>query len=471
MSLKNKYKNRFPKESSILDEITELVGKRLSVSRSVCESHGRDESYHKAVSPDAVVFVESTKEVSEIIKICSKYQTPVIPFGTGTSLEGHVAALEGGICIDLSKMNKILEVNEEDLDCTVQAGVTRLQLNNYLRDTGLFFPIDPGADASLGGMTATRASGTCAVKYGTMRDLVLKTKVVLPDGRIIDTGTRSRKSSAGYDITRLMVGSEGTLGVITEVSLKLFGIPESITSAICFFPNIENAVNTVISLIQSGSPLARIEFLDELAMASFNSWAKTDFPESPALFFEFHGSNSYTEEQAKFAGDISKEFGGSSFKWASNHEERNKIWRARHDLLYAVMAKWPGTKCLTTDVCVPISKLAECIDKTKTDILSNSDIPAPFVGHVGDGNFHVTLMIDPDNNQQISEANILHDRLVARALAMGGTCTGEHGIGHGKIDFLNMELGETVSVMRSIKKSIDPHNIMNPSKVVNIEGS
>ncbi len=470
MSLvENNLKNRFPKNSNILIEIRTIVGDRLTTSKAICEQHGQDESYHKSVSPDAVVFVINTDEVSKIMKICQKYKTPIIPFGTGTSLEGHVAALNGGISLDLSRMNNILKVSNEDLDCTVQPGVTRNQLNNYLRDSGLFFPIDPGADASLGGMTATRASGTTAVKYGTMRDLVLSLKVVLPDGRVINTGTRSRKSSAGYDLTRLYVGSEGTLGIITEVTLKLFGIPESITSAICSFQTINDAVNTVINLIQIGSPLARVELLDDLSMRSFNSWAKTDYKESPALFFEFHGSTNYTKEQAEFAGEICKENNGSNFLWAANHEERNKIWKARHDLFYALMAQWPGTKIMTTDVCVPISELADCINQTKNDILANTSIPAPLVGHVGDGNFHVTFMIDPNNKSEIHEANLLHERIVSRAISLGGTCTGEHGIGYGKIDFLNSELGEGVSIMRSIKNALDPYNILNPGKIFNLK--
>jgi len=459
--------SRLDPASPLLDELRALLGDRLTTSAAVRELHGRDESFHLPVSPDAVAFAESTEEVSAIVTACATYKVPVIPYGTGTSLEGHVAALQGGVSIDVSRMTEVVEVNPEDLDCTVQAGVTRKALNEYLRDTGLFFPVDPGADASIGGMAATRASGTNAVRYGTMRECVLALTVVLADGRIIRTSRRSRKSAAGYDLTRLFVGSEGTLGVITEVTVRLFGIPEAMSAAVCAFPSIEDAVNTVILTIQSGIPVARIELVDELSVKGFNEFSKMDFPVAYTLFYEFHGSTNYVEEQAEAAQAIAAEFGGGDFKWATKAEDRNKLWQARHDALYAMMALCPGKKVMSTDVCVPISRLAECISETKKDS-DQTEILAPIVGHVGDGNFHVGYMVDPEDNEEIAEAGELHDRLVARALAMGGTCTGEHGIGYGKIDYLNAELGEGVSVMRSIKQALDPDNIMNPGKIVRV---
>ncbi len=451
----------------LLDELRALLGDRLTTSAAVREQHGKDESFHQPVSPDAVAFAESTEEVSEIVKACAKYKVPVIPYGTGTSLEGHVAALQGGVSIDVSRMTEVVEVNPEDLDCTVQAGVTRKALNEYLRDTGLFFPVDPGADASIGGMAATRASGTNAVRYGTMRECVLALTVVLADGRIVRTSRRSRKSAAGYDLTRLFVGSEGTLGVITEVTVRLFGIPEAMTAAVCAFPSVEDAVNAVILTIQSGIPVARIEFVDDMAIKGLNEFSKTDLPVAYTLFYEFHGSDSYAREQAEAAQAIAAEFGGGDFQWATRPEDRNKLWQARHDALYAMIALCPGKKAMATDVCVPISKLAECVVETRQDN-EQSAIVAPIVGHVGDGNFHVSYMVDPENQAEVDEASALHDRLVARALAMGGTCTGEHGIGYGKIDYLNAELGEGVSIMRSIKQALDPDNIMNPGKIIRL---
>ncbi|MBL28969.1 MAG: FAD-binding oxidoreductase [Rhodospirillaceae bacterium] len=460
-------KSRLEPESGLIEALRSLVGDRLSTSAAVREQHGKDESYHKPYSPDAVVFAESTEEVSEIVKLCAKHKVPVIPYGTGTSLEGHVAALEGGICIDVGNMKQIVEVNVEDLDCTVQAGVTRKQLNEYLRDTGLFFPVDPGADASLGGMASTRASGTNAVRYGTMRENVLSLTVVLSDGRIIRTARRSRKSAAGYDLTRLFVGSEGTLGVITEVTVRLYGIPEAMSAAVCSFPTIEDAVNTTILTIQSGIPVARIELLDDVSMDGINKFEKADYPVAHTLFFEFHGTEAGVVEQAKMVQGIASDFGGSDFQWATKTEDRTKLWQARHDVYYAMMALRPGSKGLVTDVCVPVSRLAECITATKADIDASSLI-APIAGHVGDGNFHIAYLVDPDNQAEIDEAAALHDRLVMRALAMDGTCTGEHGVGYGKIDFLNAELGEGVSVMRSIKMALDPDNIMNPGKIVRV---
>src|SRR5271156_3125013 len=451
----------------LLADLRQRLGDRLSTSAAVCDQHGKDESYHQPHSPDAVAFAQSTEEVAEIVRLCAQYKTPMIPFGTGTSLEGHVAALKGGICIDMSQMNHVLRVGAEDLDVTVEAGVTRKQLNEHLRDTGLFFPIDPGADASLGGMAATRASGTNAVRYGTMRENVLSLTVVLADGRIIRTARRARKSAAGYDLTRLFVGSEGTLGIITELTVRLYGIPEAISAAVCAFPTLEAAVDSVILTIQNAVPVARIELLDESQMDAINKYSKLDHKVAPTLFFEFHGSPAGVAEQAETVKAIAAEHGGDDFRWATTSEERSKLWQARHDAYYAALALRPGSKGWATDVCVPISRLAECIRETKHD-LAQSPIPSALVGHVGDGNFHLVFMIDPNQPEEIAEANRLNDRMVARALAMEGTSTGEHGIGYGKMDFLIAEHGEAVSVMRSIKMALDPHNIMNPGKIVRI---
>jgi D-lactate dehydrogenase (cytochrome) len=458
---------REPLAPSLLSELREMLGDRLSTSAAVCAQHGRDESYHPAHAPDAVAFASGTEEVAAIVRLCARHKTPVIAFGTGTSLEGQVAALAGGICIDLSQMNRVLRVNAEDLDATVEAGVTRKQLNEYLRDTGLFFPIDPGADASLGGMAATRASGTNAVRYGTMRENVLSLTVVLADGRIIRTARRARKSAAGYDLTRLFVGSEGTLGVITEVTLRLYGVPEAISAAVCAFPTLEQAVDTVILTIQSGVPVARIELLDEAQMDAINKYSKLDNKVAPTLFFEFHGSPAGVAEQAETVKEIAAEHGGGDFHWATTQEERSKLWQARHDAYYAALALRPGSKGWATDVCVPISRLADCISETKRD-LAQSTIPVALVGHVGDGNFHLVFMIDPERPEEIAEASRLNDRMVTRALAMEGTCTGEHGIGYGKMDFLTAEHGEAVAVMRALKQALDPENIMNPGKIVRI---
>lgn len=451
----------------LLDELSALLGDRLSTAPAVREHHGKDESFHRPVSPDAVAFVRSTEEASAAVAACARHKAPVIPYGTGTSLEGHVAALEGGICIDLGGMNEIVEVNRDDLDCTVQAGVTRRQCNEHLRDTGLFFPVDPGADASLGGMAATRASGTTTVRYGAMRENVLGLTAVLADGRVIRTGGRSRKSAAGYDLTRLFVGSEGTLGVITEVTLRLYGIPESVSAAACCFPAVADAVNATILTIQSGVPVARIELLDKPSIAAVNAFSGLDRPVAYTLFYEFHGTEASVREQAETAQAIAEEHGGGHFAWTANHEERNRLWRARHDALYAMMAAAPGTKAMATDVCVPISRLAECISETEADNAA-APFPAPIAGHVGDGNFHVAYMIRPGDDAQAAAAGALHDRLIARALRMGGTCTGEHGIGYGKIGYLDAECGEAVSAMRAIKLALDPDNIMNPGKVIRV---
>jgi len=451
-----------------LKAIKQRLGDRFSTAQAVREQHGQGEDHHSVLPPDGVAFVESTEEVSEVVKICAAHKVPIIPFGTGTSLEGHIGALQGGISIDVSHMNEVLEVNAEDLDCRVQPGVTRKQLNEYLRDTGLFFPIDPGADASLGGMTATRASGTNAVRYGTMRENVLSLEVVLPDGRIIRTSKRARKSAAGYDLTRLFVGSEGTLGVITEVSLRLYGIPESITAAVCNYPDLESAVNTVIATIQSGIPVARIELIDEVQIEAINNYSKTNFPVEVTLFLEFHGTEAGAREQAEMVKAISDEFGGGDFQWTEKLEDRNKMWQARHDAAYAAMAMRPGAKMIATDVCVPISRLAECITETQRDV-KESGLVAPIVGHVGDGNFHLVLSADESDPSEMERANALNERLVMRALAMEGTCTGEHGVGMGKMDFLIAEHGgDAISVMRSIKNAIDPDNIMNPGKILRV---
>src|SRR6266436_5467578 len=438
---------RVPPDASMLVSLRQLLGDRLSTSPAVCAHHGKDESYHPPHAPDAVAFAHSTEEVAAVVKLCADHQTPVIAFGAGTSLEGQVAALAGGVCIDMSQMNRILRVNAADLDASVEAGVTRKQLNEHLRDTGLFFPIDPGADASLGGMAATRASGTNAVRYGTMRENVLALTVVLADGRVIRTARRARKSAAGYDLTRLFVGSEGTLGVITEVTVRLYGIPDAVSAAVCAFPTIDAAVDTVILTIQSGVPVARIELLDEAQIDAINKYSKLDHRIAPTLFFEFHGSAAGVAEQVETVKAVAAEHGGDDFRWATSPEARSKLWQARHDAYYAALALRPGSKGWPTDVCVPISRLAECIAETKRD-LAQSSIPSALAGHVGDGNFHLIFMIDPQSKEEIAEASRLNDRMVARALEMEGTCTGEHGIGYGKIDFLLDEHGEAISVMR-----------------------
>ena len=442
-----------------------LLGERLSTARAVREHHGKDASYHALEMPDAVAFATSTEEVAAIVTLCARHKRPVIAFGTGTSLEGQVQAAHGGICIDLSGMNAILEVNEADLDCRVQAGVTRKALNTHLRDTGLFFPIDPGADASLGGMAATSASGTNAVRYGTMRQNVMGLTVVLADGRVIRTGGRARKSSAGYDLTRLFVGSEGTLGVITEVQLRLYGIPESIAAAVCSFETLAGAVDAVILTIQSGIPIARIELLDELQMKAINAYSQLDYPVKPTLFFEFHGTEAGAREQAELVGEIARDYGGSNFQWATRQEDRSKLWQARHDAYFANLALRPGAKAWATDVCVPISRLAECILETRKDI-DAAGVLAPIVGHVGDGNFHLTFVIDMDDPDEMARTEAVNERMVMRALAMGGTCTGEHGVGTGKMRFLQAEHGEALAVMRQIKQALDPDNIMNPGKIL-----
>ena len=454
--------------NAVLDPIRALVGERLTTSRPIREQHGKDQTHNAGAAPDAVVFAHSTEEVQAIVKLCAERGVPIIPYGTGTSLEGHITALKGGVTLDLSEMNQVLEVHPEDLDCRVQAGVTRKALNTHLRDTGLFFPVDPGADASIGGMAATRASGTNAVRYGTMRENVLGLTVVTADGRIIKTGGRARKSSAGYDLTRLFVGSEGTLGVITEIGLRLYGVPEAISSAVCAFPTVDDAVNTVIQTIQMGVPVARIELLDALQMKACIAYSKLeDMKEAPTLFFEFHGSETSVEEQATTVGEISAEFGGDDFQWATKPEDRNKLWEARHNAFYAVMAAWPNTSAVVTDVCVPISRLAECISRTQEE-LKVKKLTSPLVGHAGDGNFHLSIMVDMDDPDELKRAKALSEAMVEQALACGGTCTGEHGVGMGKMRYLEAEHGEALDAMRAVKKALDPQNIMNPGKVVRV---
>ncbi|MGA0127669.1 MAG: FAD-binding oxidoreductase [Burkholderiales bacterium] len=455
------------KIQTAVDELVVLLGDRVSTNPNVRDTHGKDESWHHPHRPDAVVFPKTNEEVSEIVKVCARHNIPVIAYGTGTCLEGNVIPHRGGVVVDLMNMDQVLRVSQEDLDCTVQARVTRKQLNEHIKDLGLFFPIDPGADASLGGMAATRASGTNAVRYGTMRENVLALTVVLADGRIIRTSRRARKSAAGYDLTRIFVGSEGTLGIITEVTLRLYGVPESMASAVCSFDSLEGAIDTVIQTIQLGIPVARIELLDDVQMNAVNQFSKLDYPVKDTLFLEFHGSETGVQEQAELVQAIAEENSGGEFKWTTKAEERNKLWAARHDVTYATKSLRPGAEIWATDVCVPISKLAECIIETKKD-LKESFLIAPLVGHVGDGNFHLGFLINRDDKKEMEEAERLNDRLVMRALALDGTCTGEHGIGLGKMKFLTAEHGEGVSVMREIKKALDPYNIMNPGKIFSV---
>ena len=458
--------DRPPLPRELAEAFTARFGSRFSVAAAVRLHHGKDESSHAPMPPDAVVFAESTAEVAEIVGLCHRHRIPVIAFGAGTSLEGQLLAVHGGVCIDLSALNQIVAVRQEDLDATVQCGVTRKALNAVLNGTGLFFPIDPGADASLGGMAATRASGTNAVRYGTMRENVLGMTVVLPDGRILKTGGRARKSSAGYDLTRLMVGSEGTLGIITELTVRLYPTPEAISSAVCTFPSLAAAVRTVIQTIQLGVPVARIELLDALAITSINRHSKTTLREEPTLFFEFHGSPTSVKEQAGTVQEIAAEHGGQDFEWATHPEDRSRLWQARHDAYYAGIGLKPGCRALTTDVCVPISRLADCIGETYVD-LEATGLIAPLVGHVGDGNFHMVLLVDPDNEEELIRAKNFASRLAQRAIRMDGTCTGEHGVGIGKQDYMTLEHGAVaIDLMRAIKRVIDPDNILNPGKIL-----
>ena len=449
-----------------LAELRQFLGSRATDAVAVREHHSHGESYHTPAPPDIVCFPTTTEEVAAIVQVSRRHSLPVVPFGAGSSLEGHVHAIRGGISVDLRQMNRVLRISAEDLDATVEAGVTRLQLAKALRNTGLMFPIDPGADATIGGMAATRASGTTAVRYGTMRENVIALTVVLADGRVIRTGTRARKSSAGYDLTRIFVGSEGTLGVITEVTLRLHPLPEAVLAAVCPFDTIEGAVNTVIATIQLGIPVARIELLDEAQMDAINRFAKTSYPVAPTLFFEFHGADErHVTDQAALVASTAAENGGQALQRAVQLEDRERLWKARHDALYAALALRPGSRVWTTDVCVPISRLADCVLETKRDH-AQASFPVCLVGHAGDGNFHLLYVLDPADAAELDEAGALNDRLVARALAMGGTSTGEHGVGTGKMKFMKAEHGEGLEVMRAIKHALDPDNRMNPGKVV-----
>ena len=455
--------------ATVLGILKQRYADRFQTGQAIRDQHAHTTTYIPSEAPDGVLFAESAADVQDAVRICSEHRVPVIPFGTGTSLEGHVNAPGGGISIDLSRMNRILQVNAEDLDCIVEPGVTRQELNDHLRDTGLFFPIDPGANASLGGMAATRASGTNAVRYGTMRDNIVGLTAVMADGREITTAKRAKKSSAGYDLTRLLVGSEGTLGVITSLTLKLHGIPQAISGGVCPFPTVDAACEAVIATIQMGVPVARIELINTLGMKSLNSYSRLDYPESPCLFLEFHGSETGVREQAETFGEIAEDLGGGPFLWTSVEEERQKLWKARHDAYWAGLSLRPGAKGLSTDVCVPISRLAECIAATEADIESMG-LVAPIVGHVGDGNFHVLVLMDMDDPAEVARAEEFVSRLNMRAIAMEGTCTGEHGIGQGKMRFLEHELGPAVDYMRAIKAALDPFGILNPGKIVGRAG-
>ncbi|SLN27263.1 putative FAD-linked oxidoreductase [Falsiruegeria litorea R37] len=450
---------------TVVGILKQQFGDRLQTGASVREQHGHTTTWIENQSPDAVVFPHSTEEVAQIVKTCALHKVPVIPFGTGTSLEGHVNAPAGGISVDVSQMNKILAVNSGDLDCVVQPGVTREDLNTHLRDQGLFFPIDPGANASLGGMASTRASGTNAVRYGTMKDNVIALEAVMPDGQVIRTAQRAKKSSAGYDLTRLLVGSEGTLGLITEITLRLQGIPEAISSARCSFPSVDAACQAVMMTIQYGIPVARIELLDALSVKAANDYSKLTLPETPLLLLEFHGSEAGVVEQAETFGQIAEEFGGSDFASTTSTEERSKLWQARHDMYWASLQLRPGASGISTDVCVPISRLAECVTAAQ-DKAADLGLVAPTVGHVGDGNFHTLLLIDMENADEVAKAEEFVSWLNDMAISMDGTCTGEHGIGQGKRPYLLKELGAATTYMAAIKRALDPDNIMNPGKIL-----
>jgi D-lactate dehydrogenase (cytochrome) len=453
---------------ALTEALTALIGDRCSTNPTQREHHSHGESWHAAGEPDVVVFPTSTDEVSAIVKVASRFGAPIVPFGAGSSLEGHVNATSGGVSIDLTRMARVLRVSADDLDATVEAGVTHRQLNKALANTGLHFFVDPGADATIGGMAATRASGTAAVRYGTMRETVLGLTVVLADGRIIHTGGRARKSASGYDLTRLFVGSEGTLGIITEVTVRLHGLPDGISAAVCPFPSMEGAVKTVITTIQLGVPVARLELLDEAQVDAVNRYSKLEYPVQPTLFFEFHGTSERSvAEHAELVQEIAAEHGGTAFTWATTTEDRAKLWHARHNAFYAALAMRPGSQAWTTDVCVPISRLAECILETRAD-LQQTSLLAPLVGHVGDGNFHLIFVLDPNKPEEFAEAKRVNGRLVHRALAMGGTCTGEHGVGIGKMDYLPEEHGEALEVMKAIKRALDPKNLMNPGKMIRV---
>ncbi|MBM7069306.1 FAD-binding oxidoreductase [Actibacterium sp. 188UL27-1] len=446
-------------------DLSEALGDRVSRSKSDLSLHGQSESYFAPMPPDVVVYPETTAEVAKIVQTCAAQGCPVVAWGTGTSLEGHALALQGGVCVDFSRMDQVLRVNDADMDVVVQPGITRKALDHALRHTGLFFPVDPGANASLGGMASTRASGTTSVRYGTMRENVLALQVVLADGRIIRTGSRARKSAAGYDLTHLFVGSEGTLGLITEMTLRLQGQPEAISAAVCAFDDVDMAVDTVIATIQSGIQMARIELVDAASVAACNGYGDTDYPQKPHLMVEFHGSEAGVSEQAERFGELVSDMGGWDFHWSAQTEDRTALWTLRHNAYYAILASRPGARAVVTDLCVPISRLAEAIAETRADI-DASYVPGPILGHVGDGNFHAVLLIDPNNPMEAAEAKRLSHRMVQRALALGGTVTGEHGVGFGKLDYMAAEHGEAWDVMGDLKATLDPQNILNPGKMV-----
>ena len=454
---------------AVIAELAAAFGNRLVTSQAVREQHGNTLTWITNQPPDAVVFPQTTEDVQQIVRLCAARRVPIIPFGTGTSLEGHVNAPLGGVSVDFREMNRILEVHAEDLDCVIQPGITRKALNEQLRDSGLFFPIDPGADATLGGMAATRCSGTNAVRYGTMKDNVLAMKVVMADGALMTTSRRAKKSAAGYDLTRLLVGSEGTLGIITELTLKLSGIPEAIASGVCPFPSEGAACRATILTIQSGIPIARIELLDALQIKAVNQYSKLSLPEKPTLFVEFHGTDAGVAEQSNRFGEIVAELGGGPFEWATKPEDRSRLWQARHDGYHAARRLRPGAEAFATDVCVPISRLAECVTATQAEI-ARLNLVAPILGHVGDGNFHLTLLVDMKDADEVERARILMEKLVELALAMDGTCTGEHGVGQGKMKYLKAEHGApALAAMAAIKRALDPQNILNPGKIVALD--
>ena len=457
-----------PREFSatLLQELQALLGERVSTSHAIREHHGKDESSFPYALPDAVVYPHSTAEVRDVVNLCRRHATPIVPFGAGTSLEGHVAALHGGVCVALAGMNRILRVDVEDMDVTVEAGVTRKQLEGRLRPDGVFFPVDPGADATIGGMVATGASGTTAVRYGTMRENVLSLTVVTALGRVVRTRSRARKSSAGYDLTHLFVGSEGTLGIVTEATLRIHATPEAISAAVCPFPSLDAAVDCVIATIQLGVPVARIELLDEVQLDAINRRSGLDYPVAPTLFLEFHGSKTGVVEQAEAVKEIAESLGASGFLWATAEEDRRRLWEARHGSLEASLALRPGSRAFTTDVCVPISRLTECVTETRREI-DEAGLLAPILGHVGDGNFHVCFLVDPGDPGELARVEEINERMVRRAIELGGTCSGEHGVGYGKTAFLPLEHGaEGVELMRAIKEALDPDGLMNPGKVL-----
>jgi D-lactate dehydrogenase (cytochrome) len=455
-----------PVPAAMLEALRARFGERCSTAASVCEQHGRDESAYPTMPPEVVVFCESTADVAAVVLLADQYEVPVIPYGVGSSLEGHTLAVQGGVCVDLGRMTRVLSINAEDLTVTVEAGVTREQVNREIRDTGLFFPIDPGANASIGGMAATRASGTNAVRYGTMRENVLGLTVVSASGEVMRTGTRAKKSSAGYDLTRLFVGSEGTLGVMTEITLKLYPLPEAVSAAVCTFPSVDAAVRTTIQIIQMGVPIARCELLDANAVRAVNKHSNLTLREAPLLLMEFHGSAAGVKEQAETVQALARDFGGEDFEWASTPEERTRLWTARHKAYFAALQTRPGCRCQSSDTCVPISRLAESINESVAESEA-AGIPYWIVGHVGDGNFHLSYLIDPNDAEEIAQVEALNVSMVRRALRLGGTCTGEHGIGLHKMGYLVDEAGEgAVAMMKTIKRALDPKNIMNPGKVL-----